>query len=272
MRLTPSKIEEVLGLVVGQEALVLVRELLGKSNVSEFDLAIKLKLDIKVIRRLLYSLYNHNVISFTRKKDKQKGWYIYYWTLEPESIRFSYFKFKRDMLARLEAKLAEEQEDVFFISPDGSVRLNFDEATKFDFHCPETGQLLQQDDNTKRVELIKRQIISTSKELEQLQKERDKRRSLVKIKKKEVVAKKKKTVRKKAAKKKVTKKKVVAKKTSRPSTKKKTTTTKKKTVKKKVAKKKAPKKAPQKSKKKVAKKSPKKKIVKKKTNKKKSKK
>ena len=91
-KLTQNKIDEVIINVAGKEGLRLVKKLKGKENISEFVLATKLKRDIKIVRNLLYKLYNYNLISSTRKKDKQKGWYIYYWTLISENIKFLYLK------------------------------------------------------------------------------------------------------------------------------------------------------------------------------------
>ena len=108
MRQSQKKAEEVLLPILGEEGLPLTKELSGKQNVSEFELADKLKKDIKIVRKMLYLLYNHNLVSFTRKKDKEKGWYIYYWTLLPESIRFSYVKKKNELLERLKHSLEEE--------------------------------------------------------------------------------------------------------------------------------------------------------------------
>ena len=76
MRLTTKKTEEILVMILGEEGRSLVRYLIGKENISEFDLANKTKKDIKIVRRLLYNLYNHNLVGFTRKKDKQKGFFF----------------------------------------------------------------------------------------------------------------------------------------------------------------------------------------------------
>ena len=81
MRLTQRKMEEILLELTGPDGAPLIQQLQGKQNVSEFELAARTKKDIKLVRRILYALYNHNVIGFIRKKDKQKGWYIYYWTI-----------------------------------------------------------------------------------------------------------------------------------------------------------------------------------------------
>ncbi len=269
MRLTQKKIEEILIFIVGEQGLPLVRELVGKENVSEFDLAKRTKFDIKVVRRLLYLLYNHNLICFTRKKDKQKGWYIYYWTLINENIRFNYFKMRRSLLERLKKQLEQEERELFFICPKGCSRLNFDHATDFEFHCPECGDLLNQDDSKDKILDLKKRIISTQEEVTKLldqkrvREEKAKARTLlIKEKEKKKADKAKKLVKKKVVKKKVVKKKVAKKKKAKSTkgTKKKVVkgkkSAKKKVVKKKVAKKKktaAKKKVKSKTKKKATK-------------------
>ncbi len=186
MRLTSKKIEEILALIIGEEGLPLVRELQGKENISEFDLATKIKKDIKVVRKMLYLLYNQNLVEFTRKKDKQKGWYIYYWTLLPESIRFNYFKMKRDLLEKLKALVEQEEKELFFTCPNKCVRLDFDQAMDFEFHCPECGELIVQDDSKARVIELKERIVLVEAELKELKVVRKERHQKVKEKIKKV--------------------------------------------------------------------------------------
>lgn len=198
MRLTHNKIEQILVHILGEEGLPLVQELLGKENISEFDLASKIKEDIKRVRKMLYILYNHNLVEFNRKKDKRKGWYIYYWTLLPESIRFSYFKTKRDLLERLKLLLDKESKELFFGCQNKCVRLNFDQAMDFEFHCPECGELINQEDGKEKIAHIQKRITETAVELEILQAQRYARRKAVKERKKERKSRKRKTIRKKA--------------------------------------------------------------------------
>ncbi|MBT4433897.1 hypothetical protein HOD05_01635 [Candidatus Woesearchaeota archaeon] len=234
MRLTPKKIEEILIQIIGSEGLPLIQNLIGQENVSEFDLATKIKYDIKVVRRLLYTLYNHNLVAFTRKKDKQKGWYIYYWTLLPNSIRYSYFKRKKELLERLKERLIEEQQELFFVCPNDCVRLNFDQSMDFEFHCPECGELINQDNGKERILMLEKKIKNLTKEVETLIEQRSAKRKLVKERARKAEEKAKLAARKKEVKKPV-KKKVVKKKVAA----KKKTATKKIPVKKKSDKKKA---------------------------------
>ena len=229
MRLTQNKIEEIILPILNEEGLPLVTQLYGKENVSEFDLAKDTKLDIKVVRKMLYLLYNNNLVSFNRKKDKEKGWYIYYWTLIPDNVRFIYFKRKREQLIRLNEKLEAEEKELFFICPKECVRLTFDQGMDFEFHCPECGDLLNQDEsNIKNISKINNRIKQLEDDLNE--EKRIVRRAIVKEKKrivkeqvkakrkeekKKIVkkpVKKKKTAKKTSPKKKVTKKKTIAKK------------------------------------------------------------
>src|SRR3989338_5787990 len=179
MRLTQKKIEEILSVILTVYGLPLIRYLSGKNNVSEFDLANKTKKDIKVVRRMLYILYNHNLVSFTRKKDKQKGWYIYYWTLQPESIKYVYFKKKREKLVELRQLLEAEKKELFFVCPGGCTRLNFDQAMDFEFHCPECGELVGQDSGDKRISELGGEITQIEGEM----KEEDKKTEKASVKK-----------------------------------------------------------------------------------------
>ncbi|MBI2102829.1 hypothetical protein HYT55_03250 [Candidatus Woesearchaeota archaeon] len=189
MRFTPKKIEEILIAILGPEGTPLIRELIGKSNVSEFDLATRTKKDIKIIRKMLYILHNYNLVGFTRKKDKQKGWYIYYWTLLPESIRFNYYKMKQNLLDKLNAQLEEERKELFFVCPNTCVRLNFDQAMDFEFRCPECGELINQDNPEERIKQLQSRIASLEAEFTELKEEKKEKRKQGKERKKVVKAK-----------------------------------------------------------------------------------
>lgn len=165
MRFTKKKIEDLLQSVVGIEGMPLINQLAERDNISEFELATKTKKDIKVIRKQLYILYNNNLVSFTRKKDKQKGWYIYYWTILPESIKYLYFKKKREYILQLKGRLETEQKELFFACPTSCVRLTFDQATDFEFHCPECGKLVSQDSSEEKTQKIKGELKALEGEL-----------------------------------------------------------------------------------------------------------
>ena len=161
----PSFIDDVVSQLIGDDVLPLVKALKNKTNVSEFKLASSIRKEINMTRNMLYRLYDHNLVSFNRKKDKKKGWYIYYWTLNLKRAKYLVGELKKRKLEKLHERLTREQGTQFFSCPTNCIRLSFEQATDFEYKCPECGQLLNQEDNKKKIEEIKKEILTLEKEL-----------------------------------------------------------------------------------------------------------
>lgn len=194
--------------ILGEEGLSLVNQLKDKDNISEFDLAKKIKKDIKVVRKMLYVLYNYNLVGFHRKKDKEKGWYIYFWKLLPENIKFEHQKWKKELLGRLQERLEAERKELFFVCSSRCTRLNFDQALELEFHCPECGLLLDQDENEARIQEMRRKIAEIEEDFQSELEDGKKREMKGKIEEKKRSTPKR--SKKKIKKQKVTAKKVLA--------------------------------------------------------------
>ena len=159
-RITDARIQGVITGIAGEDAYKIVRFLKGKNDVSEFKISGKLKLDIQLIRHLLYRLYNYNLANYKRKKDRQKGWYISYWTFEPRKIRDLVARMKKEQIERFRDRLEEEEANInaFFICPKACIRANFDKATEYSFKCPECGEILRQQESQKTIDFLKQRI------------------------------------------------------------------------------------------------------------------
>ena len=154
MKLSNKLIEEVIIEVAGQDVVPLVKILKNKKNVSEFKLAESLKQEVNKTRNMLYRLYDSNLVSFIRRKDKKKGWYIYYWTFDLKRTRFLVTELKKKRLEKLECRLEREKKGQFFLCPNQCMRVDFDQAMNFEFKCPECGELIEQEDNTEKIKSI----------------------------------------------------------------------------------------------------------------------
>lgn len=164
MRLDSKETEEMISSLVGEETLKIINLLKKKKKLSEIALSNYLKKDIKIIRSLIYKLSNYNLVYSTKEKDKEKGWYIFYWSLNPKEIEYLYFKKKKEKLEKLKEELNKIKGLIFSCSKQ-CVLLDFDQASEFEFHCPECGGLVEQTYNSKaEKELIKR-IEKLEKEL-----------------------------------------------------------------------------------------------------------
>lgn len=165
MKLSNNIIENVVKEVAGEDTIPLVRYLKNKKNVSEFKIAEAVKREINETRNMLYRLYNANLVSFNRKKDKKKGWYIYYWTFNNKRVKYLFFDLKRKKVEKLKERLIREKSGIFFICKNKCIRLSFEQAVDFSYKCPECGQLLEQENNSKTTEDIEKEIKNLEKEL-----------------------------------------------------------------------------------------------------------
>jgi transcription initiation factor TFIIE subunit alpha len=164
LRLTDKKIDEVVRTLCGDDVLPVVKKLIGKENVSEFKLSELVKEDIRRVRNMLYRLHGQNLVRFTRKKDKKKGWYIYYWTFKPEQVRFLYNQLKCRRRDYLRERLSREEGEQFFVCQNNCVRMDFEQAVNFEYHCPECGSLLSIEEKGNRIETMQKELLKLEKE------------------------------------------------------------------------------------------------------------
>ena len=168
IKLTSKLVESVVAEVAGADVIPLVRTLSNKKNVSEFAIADEIDTEINATRNMLYRLYNINLVSFTRKKDKKKGWYIYYWTFNPGRVKDVFAELKLKRFEMLSERLDREKASHFFVCPDKCIRLDFEQATDFSFKCPECGKLLAEDNNLKKIFELQKELGALEKELKSL--------------------------------------------------------------------------------------------------------
>lgn len=165
MKLTTKQIETVISEVAGEDVLPLVRFLKKKKNISEFKIAETIEKEVNETRNMLYRLYHANLVTFIRKKDKKRGWYIYYWSYNPKRVDYLSTNLKEKRLEKLKERLEREQEHHFFLCPNNCIRLDFEKAIGFEFKCPECGTLMEEMNNEKTIENLQREIAELESEL-----------------------------------------------------------------------------------------------------------
>lgn len=146
---TKDMISEVVCNLVGFDVDEMVKELITCDDYSEFKLADILDLDVNAVRSMLYRLLEFNLSSFTRKKDRRKGWYIYYWTFEYVDLIKHLKNLKQTKIDELKKKIELEcDQDVFYVCPDGCEKQDFDIAMELNFTCQQCGEIMSQKDNS----------------------------------------------------------------------------------------------------------------------------
>ena len=170
MKISNELAEELVKQLVGSKAIPLVRLIKEKDNIGEFKLAEKLKLTVNQIRTLLYDLSSHSLVSFTRKKDKKKGWYNYFWSFKNRRAVELLLVIKKEMLEALKKRLNVESTDAFFKCPSGCVRMTLESAMEVRFKCMECGNLLQEQKTYVNIDNTNKEISKIEQELAELEK------------------------------------------------------------------------------------------------------
>ncbi len=151
--------------IVGEDVVPVVEYLQDKKNISEFKIAEDINAEVNHVRSLLYRLHSQNLVTYYRKKDRQKGWYISYWTFNPAGLKHASKMLKKQKMEELKDRLRREEDnrDLFYVCPSLCTRMDFDNATDVGFKCPECGRTLINQENSKTIALLRTKIAEMEK-------------------------------------------------------------------------------------------------------------
>jgi len=160
MKLTDKRLDEIIEEAIGEDAVRAVRFLKGKRDVSEFKMTSGLKIEIQEVRNILYRLHSNNLVTYKRRKDNKKGWYISYWTFNKSRVKELYKRMNSEKLEKFRERLEVESTNLnaFFMCPKACIRMDFHNAINYTFRCPECGFLMEQQNNTKTITFLKEKI------------------------------------------------------------------------------------------------------------------
>lgn len=151
--------ENLVSQLTGEETVDVVKYILSQGeNVSEFLIAESLQLPINHVRNMLYRLQENNLITFTRKKDKKKGWYIYYWTFNHAESKATIKRMKESRIENLRKRLEREDSSSFYTCASKCMRVKFENALENNFRCPECNKVLKEVDNKRIIKDIKKEL------------------------------------------------------------------------------------------------------------------
>ena len=160
---TLDQIALILG---GEEGVVIINAIKDVEEITVEELAEKTGIQINGVRRILYKFYNHSLVTSRRFRDKETGWFIFQWRLQPELIEAFVTGMKQKILRKLQARLEYELDHEFYhcgnqICP----RVTFEDAMDTVFNCPVCGEPLRPVDNEATVAFLERKIAEIEGEL-----------------------------------------------------------------------------------------------------------
>ncbi len=149
----------------------IIETLLNKKNVNEFLIAKKMELTVNQVRNILYKLSNFGLVSFTRKKDQKKGWYIYYWTLDNKKSLKLIETHLKNKVKKLSEQLHNRETQRYYICPYCKIEVTEDIALENGFSCEECAEVYLLSDNAPHVREIKSKITRTQNEIVEIEQE-----------------------------------------------------------------------------------------------------
>ena len=164
MQLALTELKDVVTEIADETTFKIVKFLLNKEDISEFIIAEKLKLTVNEVRNKLYKLQTHNLVSFTRRKDQEKGWYIYYWTFKQKPTYELFYVLKKKKHDALQREIEQEGSTRFLSCKSKCQRLTFEESLENDFKCSKCGSLLKEE-GKRNMSIMKKEILALEKEL-----------------------------------------------------------------------------------------------------------
>jgi len=161
IKLLQNLVEELAGLDTGR----IVDILFNKKDVNEFLIAKKMDLTINQVRNILYKLSADGLVTFIRKKDKRKGWYIYYWTLKTEKCLVRLEQSLINKIKDLRALLRSRETKRFYICRSCNIEVSEETALDHGFGCEECADVYELQDNSQSIRETKAQILRREREL-----------------------------------------------------------------------------------------------------------
>jgi transcription initiation factor TFIIE subunit alpha len=170
MSVLDEELIKVAGLFGGEEgrddAIAVVKSLKKLGEGTDETITNDCGVRLNTVRKVLYKLYDHGLVSCTRVRDEKTGWFIFYWRLQPDQLDAFIRSRKRRALDKLKHRLEYEQGHTFFVcKTDLDVRVTFEEAMESSFKCGKCGNQLESLDNSHEVTVLESRIQRLEAEL-----------------------------------------------------------------------------------------------------------
>jgi transcription initiation factor TFIIE subunit alpha len=160
---TLSRVAQALG---EEEAIKLIDILKNAEETTDDEIATKTGIRLNSVRKILYKLYDHSLVSLRRTRDPKTGWFIFHWRLQADQLEGFIQSQKRRVLEKLNIRLEfEKNHDFYYCYTPGCKRIPFEDAVELVFKCPTCGKPLMHFDNDRILEALGKKVDVLRKEL-----------------------------------------------------------------------------------------------------------
>ena len=143
--------------LVGEDGLAMI-EKMPEGEVTDEQIAQATGILLNIVRRTLFILNENKLAICRRERDASSGWLTYLWTLDMSDVEKQLMKEKKRLIKKLKIRKDFEESNVFYICPEGCVRMDFKQASDSAFMCPDCGEDMVHQDNLPFIHIIQERI------------------------------------------------------------------------------------------------------------------
>ena len=137
--------------LVGDEGMTVVEKMLAAvpdKEVTDEKVAEISGINLNLVRKTLYILYENHLAIYRRERDKDSGWLTYLWKLDLDNAEHMLRNETRKLIRKLERRLEFENNEFYICSAEPPHRILFDYAMETNFTCPVDETPLMHYDNS----------------------------------------------------------------------------------------------------------------------------
>jgi transcription initiation factor TFIIE subunit alpha len=160
-------IDQIAFILGGEDGIRIIDVIRNVEEITVEEISEQTDIQINDVRRILYRFYNHSLVTSRRFRDKETGWFIFQWRLQPDLIEAFLTSMKQKILKKLGARLKYELDHEFYhCGTEECPRITFEEAMDTVFNCPVCGKPVKPRDNEKYIDFLEKKVEEIEGELE----------------------------------------------------------------------------------------------------------
>jgi transcription initiation factor TFIIE subunit alpha len=147
--------------LVGSEGMNIVEKMIEKvpdKEVTDEKVQEISGINLNLVRKTLYILYENHLAMYRRERDKDSGWLTYLWKLDLDNAENMLKNETRKLIKKLERRLEFENNEFYVCDEEPHHRILFDYAMDANFTCPVDGSPMAYYDNNAEKQALQERI------------------------------------------------------------------------------------------------------------------
>lgn len=147
--------------LVGDDGMTIVVKMIEKvsdNEVTDEKVAEISGINLNLVRKTLYILYENHLAMYRRERDKDSGWLTYLWKLDLDNAEHMLKNETRKLIKKLEQRLYFENNEFYICQEEPPHRILFEYAMELNFECPVDGSALVYHDNVVEKTVLKERL------------------------------------------------------------------------------------------------------------------